>query len=60
MKIDSKIMDGEVWRLITSLFVHGNVAHVAMNSYTLFNFGRQVIKFLKCYSIHTQVLIDWQ
>ena len=42
MKIDSKIMDGEVWRLLTSLFVHGNVAHVAMNSYTLFNFGRQV------------------
>ena len=42
MKVDSKIWKGEVWRLFTSLFVHGGAMHLLMSSYTLLNSGQQV------------------
>ncbi|MFP4116971.1 MAG: rhomboid family intramembrane serine protease [Candidatus Aenigmatarchaeota archaeon] len=31
---------GEVWTLITSIFLHGNPAHLVLNSIALFFFGR--------------------
>ncbi len=34
------LMGGEVWTLITSIFLHGNPAHLALNSIALFFFGR--------------------
>jgi rhomboid protease GluP len=33
------VLNGEVWRLFTSLFVHANVAHIAGNMLFLFIYG---------------------
>lgn len=33
------IRDGEVWRLVTSTFLHANFLHLAFNMYALFSFG---------------------
>ena len=33
---------GEVWRLITPIFLHGSILHIAMNLYMLFWLGSQV------------------
>lgn len=35
-----KFFEGEVWTLITSIFFHGNVVHLAVNMMALFFFGR--------------------
>ena len=32
--------DGEYWRILTGVFLHGFVAHVAMNSYAFYSFGK--------------------
>ncbi len=34
------LVGGEVWTLITSIFLHGNPAHLVLNSIALFFFGR--------------------
>lgn len=34
------LMEGEVWTLLTSIFIHGNPAHLVLNSIALFFFGR--------------------
>jgi len=33
------VLNGEVWRLLTSLFIHANVAHIAGNMLFLFIYG---------------------
>ncbi len=33
------VRDGEIWRLITSTFLHANFLHLAFNMYALFIFG---------------------
>ena len=33
------VLNGEVWRLFTSLFVHANIAHIAGNMLFLFIYG---------------------
>jgi rhomboid protease GluP len=35
-------MDGQWWRLITAGFLHGNVLHILMNSWVLFDLGAEV------------------
>lgn len=35
----SAVLNGEVWRLFTSLFVHANIAHIAGNMLFLFIYG---------------------
>ena len=39
MKINSAIMQGEIWRLLTPMFLHGGLAHIAFNMYALFSLG---------------------
>ena len=49
------VLNGQVWRLITSAFLHGNLIHLAVNMYSLWVIGSQVetylgkIKFLVIY-----------
>lgn len=38
----SGIAEGEVYRLLTSAFLHGNVMHLLLNMYALFLFGPQL------------------
>lgn len=41
-KINEFVILGEWWRLITPIFLHADVLHIAFNSYALFVFGREV------------------
>ncbi|HMR68386.1 MAG TPA: rhomboid family intramembrane serine protease [Anaerolineae bacterium] len=36
------IMEGEVWRLFASMFLHIGIAHLAFNAYALFIFGLEM------------------
>ena len=36
------ILDGEIWRLFTSMFLHIGLAHLFFNSYALFIFGPEM------------------
>jgi membrane associated rhomboid family serine protease/antitoxin component YwqK of YwqJK toxin-antitoxin module len=36
------VLDGEPWRLFTSMFLHGNILHLAMNMYALYAIGRAI------------------
>jgi len=38
-KINALIIQGEVWRLITPLFLHGSILHIGFNMYALFAIG---------------------
>ncbi len=35
-----RVLDGEVWRLLASTLLHGDLAHIAANSYVLWSFSR--------------------
>ena len=35
-------IEGEPWRLITSMFLHGNIYHIAMTMVALFVIGRHL------------------
>lgn len=41
-KINEFIAQGEVWRLLTSVFLHGGLVHLLFNAYALYMIGRQV------------------
>jgi rhomboid protease GluP len=41
-KVNEAIIDGEIWRLFTAVFLHVDVFHIAFNSYALLVFGVQV------------------
>lgn len=45
MKVNVHIASGEWWRLISSMFVHLNIAHIGFNGYGLFVLGPLVEKF---------------
>jgi len=38
----SIILDGELWRLVTAMFLHGGIEHIAMNMLSLWFVGRVV------------------
>lgn len=42
----SLVKDGEYFRLITSLFLHGNIIHLLSNMYALFMVGKQLESLL--------------
>jgi len=39
MKVNQFILEGEYWRLITPMFLHGSVLHIVFNMYALLAFG---------------------
>lgn len=40
VKFGDYIRAGQVWRLITPMFLHGSLLHIGFNMYALFTFGR--------------------
>jgi len=39
LKVNDWIIRGELWRLITPMFLHGSIYHIAFNMYALYQFG---------------------
>ena len=39
---DSAIWNGQVWRLLTSCFIHGNILHLAFNLCGMYELGRPI------------------
>lgn len=44
-KNNSLILQGQVWRLLTPIFLHGSILHIAVNMYALFYFGRLIERY---------------
>jgi rhomboid protease GluP len=45
MKINQAILEGEYWRLITPMFLHGSIFHLGFNLYALYILGRRIERF---------------
>ena len=39
-KVNEWIVQGELWRLFTPMFLHGSLTHIAFNMYALYSLGR--------------------
>lgn len=39
MKVNPQIVNGELWRLITPMFLHGSILHIGFNMYALYVLG---------------------
>lgn len=44
-QIPSFVLNGEIWRLITYAFLHGNILHIGLNMYFLWQLGKFVERF---------------
>ncbi|OGO25825.1 MAG: hypothetical protein A2136_00595 [Chloroflexi bacterium RBG_16_54_11] len=45
VKANNLIMQGQVWRLFTPIFLHGSILHIAFNMYALFYIGPTLERF---------------
>jgi rhomboid protease GluP len=45
IKDNALIMQGQIWRLITPIFLHGSILHIAFNMYALFAIGPTLERF---------------
>lgn len=56
-KINQFILQGEIWRFLTPVFLHGSIIHLAFNMYALYSIGPSLerkygsISFLLLYAI---------
>jgi rhomboid protease GluP len=39
MKVNDLILEGQIWRLFTPMFLHGSILHLGFNMYALYIFG---------------------
>jgi rhomboid protease GluP len=46
-KDNSMILHGQLWRLITPMFLHGSISHLAINMFSLFYIGPSVERFYR-------------
>lgn len=44
-QMNSLIVEGAYWRLLTAMFLHGSVMHLAFNGWALYSLGREVEAF---------------
>lgn len=44
-KINQFILQGQVWRLITPILLHGSILHIGFNMYALFSIGPDLEKY---------------
>jgi rhomboid protease GluP len=42
MKVNEFILQGQLWRLITPMFLHGQILHIGFNMYALIIFGSEL------------------
>ena len=47
VKNNTLIMQGQVWRFITPIFLHGSIVHLGFNMYALFALGPSLERFYK-------------
>ncbi len=45
LKINQAIAQGQLWRLITPMFLHGSILHIAFNMYALYIFGPSLERY---------------
>jgi rhomboid protease GluP len=45
LKVNELIIQGQLWRLITPMFLHGSILHLALNMYALLAFGPQLERY---------------
>jgi rhomboid protease GluP len=45
LKVNSLIVQGQIWRLFTPMFLHGSLLHIGFNMYALYLFGPGLERF---------------
>lgn len=45
MKVNVLIYQGEIWRLLTPVFLHGSILHIGFNMYALYIFGPSLERY---------------
>ena len=59
MKDNEAIIAGQYWRLITPMFLHGSILHIAFNLYALFIFGPGLRAILWAWKVLGPVSHQW-
>jgi rhomboid protease GluP len=45
LKVNELILEGQVWRFLTPVFLHGSILHIGFNMYALYILGRRLESF---------------
>lgn len=44
-KVNELIVQGQLWRLVTPIFLHIGIVHLAFNTYAIYGFGSQIERY---------------